>query len=112
MSKLRAVQKDTFPDYSEQLALDIYGFQHSFVYLSLSEQRTLNESGIHFFKIEKKKNHHTDQHMYSQHGLGTWHRALIMEGGPALESQEGRRLISPPHPHNPSPHFCLQDTGS
>ena len=56
MSKLRAVQKDTFPDYSEQLALDIYGFQHSFVYLSLSEQRTLNESGIHFFKIEKKKN--------------------------------------------------------
>ena len=35
----------------------------------------------------------TSTHTASQRGLGTWKGSLIIEGGPALASPEGRRLI-------------------
>ena len=43
----------SFPDYSGKTAPEKQGFPQFFI---LSEQRTLNKSGLHFFQVFKKKN--------------------------------------------------------
>ena len=57
----------------------------------LSKQRTSNKSGIHSFRVSKKKTPQISTYTASQYGLGTL--APIIKRWPALVSQEGRHLI-------------------
>ena len=56
-----------------------------------SERRTLNKSGVHFFRVFLKSQ--TSTYTTSQYGLSIWKGSLIIEGVPALASQEGRHLV-------------------
>ena len=56
-----------------------------------SERRTLNKSGVHFFRVFLKSQ--TSTYTTSQYGLSIWKGSLIIEGVPELMSQNRRRLV-------------------
>ena len=46
-------------------------------------------SGIHSFKVKKKKQNRSECTEQVSNGLGTWEGNLIIEGVPALASRKG-----------------------
>ena len=86
--KLRISPEAHFPDDSEKLLLRSKVFS---TVLYLVRTKNVNKSGIHSFKVSKKKNW-IKMHTESQYSLGTWEGSLIIKRVPALTSQEGRHL--------------------
>ena len=64
-------------------------FQQFYV---LSEQRTSDKSGIHPFKVSKRKKD-TSLYLVSQCSLATWEGSLV-RGVPTSVSQEGRLFFN------------------
>lgn len=66
--------------------LNIAPCKHGFYILS--EERTLGTSGLHFFKISKKKKkqktEQTSMYTASQRTFGTWEGSLVIQDVPAL----------------------------
>ena len=76
---------DSLPDHSEKLLQRLMVFS-SFTYC---QNKTLNKSGICFFKFSKQMDRHAYMMLW-QYGLATW-EGSICDGVPALASQEGRQ---------------------